>query len=414
VGHRRLSRRRLFRVIAAASALLAGCSRVPLGQTPATVTPSEASPPSPTVPTPPPPSPTVPAASPTAAADPVDSYLTAEMARRLIPGLALAVVREGKVVKERGYGLASIELDVPVTPDTVFELASVTKQFTAAAVMRLVEDGKVGLDDPLRAHVADTPDRWHFITLRHLLTHTAGLPPNGDNFRSLRAGGFRLDYSTKELFESVASDPVLAVPGERYAYSDAGYLLLGMVIEKASALRYADFLEQQFFRPFGMTSTALIDQRAIVKNRASGYTLRGRETVRIRRDFQMELASHYGVLSTVRDLVKWDAALAGGKVLKQSSLDQMWARARLNDGRPRDYGLGWEVKDLNGHRVVSHSGITGTEYTRFPDDGLTVIVLTNLGFGGLSPVEPWGLTTGVAALFVTDVAPRSATPPPEP
>jgi CubicO group peptidase (beta-lactamase class C family) len=394
----RASRRSIL-AFAGALGLLA-CGQRPAAPTP----PATASPPTPTVvPAPAPPSPTVPAASPTAATDPIDAYVTAEMARRLIPGLALAVVREGKVVKERGYGLASIELDVPVTPDTVFELASVTKQFTAAAVMKLVEGGKVGLDSQFRDYVVYAPDKWNGITVRHLLTHTAGFPPNGQGFRSLKAGGTRLDYSASELFGAVSDDPILAAPGESYAYTDAGYFLLGMVIEKASGVRYDSFLEQQFFGPNGMAATVILDQRAIVKNRAPGYTLRGRETVRIRRDFQMELASHYGVLSTVRDLVKWDAALAGGKVLKQSSLDEMWSRVRLNDGSTRDYGFGWEVKEVNGHRVTSHAGVTGTEYARFPDDGLTAIVLTNLGFGGLSPVEPWGLTTGVASRFVPDL-----------
>jgi CubicO group peptidase (beta-lactamase class C family) len=333
--------------------------------------------------------------------DAVDQYMEAELAKRSIPGAALVVIRGGQVVKMQGYGLANVELGVAVTPDSVFELASVTKQFTATAIMLLVEEGKLRLDDPVNALLPGAPEKWKGITVRHLLTHTSGLPGLADGFKSLGEGGWRLGYTTGDMFKAAMSDPVSFAPGERYQYSDVGYFLLGMIVEKASGLRYAQFLERRFFRPLGMTATSVIDQYAIVNNRAAGYTLYQGRLVHIRRHVQFGLASHYGVLSSVRDLVKWDAALASGNVVKPSSLEQMWTPTKLRDGSSVSYGFGWEVDERRGHRRISHSGITGTEYSRYPDDDLVVIVLTNLGrwLSGTG-INSWGLTHAVAGRYI--------------
>ena len=337
----------------------------------------------------------------TAWADPVDEYVKAQMERRKIPGLSLAVVQRGQVVKLQGYGLASVELDAPVTPDTVFELASVTKQFTAAAVMKLVEAGKVALDDPIAKYLDDVPPAWSAITVRHLLTQTAGLASLTDGFAALWRGGVRMNYTTRQMFDAATKDAMSFTPGAGWQYSDVGFFLLGMIIEKASGQRYAAFLAERFFTPLGMTATSVIDQSAVVKHRAPGYTLREDQLVRIRRDWQFEMASHYGVLSSVRDLVKWDAALEKAEVLSRQSLSAMWTAVRLDDGSRRQYGFGWFVTERRGHRLIEHSGITGTQFSRFPDDGLTVIVLTNLGyvFGG-QEVDPWGISQGVAGLYL--------------
>jgi CubicO group peptidase (beta-lactamase class C family) len=333
--------------------------------------------------------------------DAVDQYMDAELAKRSIPGAALAVIRGGQIVKMRGYGMANVELGVAVTPDSVFELASVTKQFTATAIMLLVEEGKVRLEDPINTFLPGAPEKWKGITVRHLLTHTGGLPNLADGFKSLGAGGWRLYYTTEEMFRSAALDPVSFAPGERYQYSDVGYFLLGMIVEMAGGQRYQQFVEQRFFKPLGMTATSVLDQLAIVKNRAAGYTLYEGRLVHIRRHVQFGLASHYGILSSVRDLAKWDAALASGKVVKPSSLEQMWTPVKLNDGSTYPYGLGWIVDERRGHRLISHGGITGTEYSRYPDDGVVVIVLTNLGaWVGASGINSWGLTDGVAGRYI--------------
>src|SRR5262245_36594153 len=350
-------------------------------------------------------------------ADPVDDYVTGEMAKRRIPGLTLAVVRSGAVVKMQGYGFANLDHEVPVTPDTVFELASVTKQFTAAGIMLLVEENKVRLDDPIGQHLPRAPETWRGITVRHLLTHTGGMPGLEDGFKTLRAGGWRVNYTTEAMFAAAAKDTLGGAPGERFQYSDVGYFLLGMIIESASGQRYADFLEQRFWRPLGMTSTSVLDQWRILKHRAAGYTLRDGQLINIRRISQVELPSHYGVFSTVKDLVAWDAALASGRVLRPVSLAQLWSPVRLGSGALFPYGFGWFFDDRRGHRVISHTGITGTEYTRYPDDDMTVIVLTNLGAQiGAPPgaVNPWGLTHGIAGRYVPDLLLSAVAERPDP
>ena len=261
--------------------------------------------------------------------DQIDNYIQFEMNKRQIPGLALVVIRDGKVIKMKGYGFANLEHDVPVKPDTVFELASVTKQFTAAAVMLLVEEGKVKVEDPISQYLPNAPEHWKDIAVRHLLTHTSGLPNLENGFQALGKGGARLNYTTTQLYNAAKNDPMSFAPGERWQYSDVGYFLLGMIIEKASGQPYRNFLASRFFEPLGMASSSVLDQSVVLKNRAAGYTLRNGQIVNIRRVIQVELPSHYGIFSTVQDLVKWDNALAAGKVVQPSSLDQMWTQAKL-------------------------------------------------------------------------------------
>jgi D-alanyl-D-alanine carboxypeptidase len=325
-----------------------------------------------------------------------DEYLQVEMKKRRIPGLALVVIKNGEVVKLQGYGLANLEHEAPVTPDTVFELASVTKQFTATAIMRLVELGKLKLDDPITMRLPSAPTKWNEITIRHLLTHTSGL-----------AGGFegssytRTDVSTAELFRSVTEAQMSSAPGTQFEYSDPGYFLLGMIIEKASGQRYKDFLAEQFFRPLEMTSTSIIDQWSVVRHRAAGYTIRSGQIVNIRRIWQDELPSHWGALSTVRDFAKWEMALAAGRVVKEASLAEMWTSVKLKNGQSSPYGYGWMIEQMGARRVITHGGMSGTEYTRLPDDKLTVIVLTNLGYRYLDTVDSWGLTKGIARRYLS-------------
>jgi CubicO group peptidase (beta-lactamase class C family) len=329
--------------------------------------------------------------------DAIDEIVRSEMARRRIPGLALAVVRDGAIVKMQSYGLANLEHDVPITTDTEFELASLTKQFTAAAIMRLAEAGRLKLDDPIAQHLPDAPQKWKPIMIRHLLTHTSGLPGLKEGFGTLNGG---IDFSTQAMFNAAAADPIGFAAGLKFQYSDVGYFLLGMIIERASGTRYGAYLTQEFFKPLGMNSTSLLDQWQVLKHRAAGYTLRNGEVVNIRRVWQTELPSHYGVFSSVADLATWEIALSSGKVLRESSLKEMWTPVTLNDGKPFPYGFGWEIEQSPDRRVITHTGVTGTEFTRYPEDKLTVIVLTNLGLrigDNLDPVNAWGLTKLIAA-----------------
>ncbi len=312
--------------------------------------------------------------------DAVDTLVVRAMRARRIPGLALAVVEDGRIAYAKGYGTGNLETDSPVTPTSVFEIASITKPFTAAAVMMLVEEGKVHLDDRIGVYLDDLPDAWRGITVRQLLTHTAGLPT--DAIVSWE-GSALLDISTKAAFDFIARSAPSFAPGERAAYSDAGYLLLGMIIEKSSGGSYRDFMQRRFFDPLGMTRSGIIDRWRILKDRVPVYTLRDGQLANWRRDWQYELPSFFGIYSTVEDLAKFDAALRGGRLLDRASLEAMWAPARLANGQDalvsgQMYGLGWELGNLRGHRTVGHSGASGTNVLRFLDEPVTVIVLTNL------------------------------------
>jgi D-alanyl-D-alanine carboxypeptidase len=345
------------------------------------------------------------AASPVTRADTIDDYVKAEMAKRDIPGLAFAVLKQGAVVRIGAYGSANLETESPVTRDSVFELASLTKQFTAAAVMLLVQERRINLDDLLSHYVADTPASWKSISVRHLLTHTAGFP---DQFPDEYGGTDLMDKTTAQMFASVAKTPLLFPPGTRAQYSDPGYFLLGMVIEKAAGRTYGEFLDERIFRPLGMTNSRVIDQWAIVKHRVAGYTIRERRTLNGRRDWQLELPSHYGVMSTIDDMTKWEAVLASGTLLTRSSLDRMWTSARLADGRQVQifgarYGFGWMVGDTRGQRIVEHGGFSGTHMLRFPDKGVTVVVLTNLDIRSGS--QPQMIARGLAGLVDSSLLP---------
>jgi CubicO group peptidase (beta-lactamase class C family) len=278
--------------------------------------------------------------------------------------------------------------------DSVFELASVTKPFTATAIMMLVEEGRIALDNSIAGYLDHTPEPWRGITVRHLLTHTAGLPEH--------AFSDCMEITTQQQFDAVAKAPLLFPPGEAARYSDPGYFLLGMIIEKASGQTYRDFLQKRFFDPLHMTSSHVLDQRRIVKGRVAPYTIRAGSLERGRRDWQHELPSHYGVWSTVADMINFDAALSSGSLLKKPTLAQMWTQATLRNGGPvlvggLPYGFGWTVIGAPGHRVVGHSGWSGTFMLRLVDDRLTVIVLTNLDVAS-GGSHPYILAAGIARL----------------
>lgn len=333
-----------------------------------------------------------------------DSYIRHEMEVRRIPGLALAVVKDGKVVKRSAYGFADLEHRVRVTPESEFELASLTKQFTATAIMLLAEDGKLSIDDDLSKHLTDAPSSWKGVKLRHLLTHTAGFASLNDGFKDLPRTTSR---TTAEMYENIKSRGLQFVPGSQFAYSDEGYFLLGMVIEKGSGIKYADFLRQRIFQPLGMTTASVPDLRTILPHRVRGYTIYKGELINIMRQVRNELAPHFGIFATIDDLIKWENGLSGNALLPRRRWTEAWTEARLNDGSGAGYGFGWNVWNRNGTTCLNHTGITGTEITRFNNEGVTVIILTNLGTWGVpgnAGVDPYGMTQRVAEIYVPKLA----------
>jgi len=321
-----------------------------------------------------------------AKADNVDDYILVRMRQLHIPGLSLAIARDGRVAKAQGYGFANLELRAHATKETVYEIGSNTKQFTAAAIMMLVEEGKVHLEDAITKYFPEAPEAWRGITIRHLLSHTSGIqnhvavPHWLDVFRTNLA--FETAPSRDELLRMFFKLPLEFRPGETWAYDNTGYYLLGIIIEKASGKSYWQFLDERIFKPLGMTATRDTDPRPIVPNRASGYEWKN-DRFENRPILLPAIAFSAGSLvSTVEDMAKWDAALSSGKLLSRSSLDQIWTATATNNGAdaPFNYGFGWFVDSYHGHRLVQHSGGTpgfSSVIYRFIDDKLTIILLTN-------------------------------------
>jgi len=201
------------------------------------------------------------------AEDELDRVIHFEMEKQHIPGLSVLVARSGRTIRAEGYGLSNVELQVPVKPETVFQSGSVGKQFTATAVMMLVEEGKLRLDDPITRYLNHGPTSWGQVTVRELLSHTAGFTDYPKNF------DFRKDYTEPELLKIVGGIPLAFEPGANWSYSNLGYLTLGIMIHHVTGKFYGDFLQERIFRPLGMTTTRIISESDIVPNRAAGYQL---------------------------------------------------------------------------------------------------------------------------------------------
>lgn len=334
------------------------------------------------------------------AADPVDDIVNAQLKRQGVPGVSVAIVKDGTIVKAEGYGLANAELDVRATPDTVYQIGSVSKQFIAAGIMLLVQDGKVRLDDKASSYLAGTPASWEAITIRHLLTHTAGIvnePPGFDPFKVQRDA---------DLVKSAYSAPLLFAPGADWAYSNTGYFALADIIRTISGEPWDAFLQKRLFQPLAMTSTRTTTMD-LVTNRASGYAPIGGRMSNAPPILPVRPSGAF--LSTVRDLAKWDAALNSGSLLTTATLSQMWTPVALGNGQSYSYGFGWRVDAVAGHTRLHHSGtMPGFRATmhRYVDDKLTVIVLANAG-----NADPDSIARLIAESYVPGlIEPRPAAP----
>jgi CubicO group peptidase (beta-lactamase class C family) len=336
--------------------------------------------------------------------DSVDEYVERAMSRQHIPGLSLVVIRDGKVVKAKGYGLASVEHRVRATPRTVYELASTTKPFMATAILLLAQEGKLRLDDDIGLYVDSVPATWRGVTIRHLLTHTSGIK---DYLADLRHD-FPSDAPPEAIAHMVLDAPPNFAPGAKWAYSNSGYVLLGLVVRKVAGESWDAFLGRRVFGPLGMAATRHDTPDEIVPDRASGYLWYGPAGLH-NGDFLKYLMTNHGdrgLLSTALDLAKWDVALADERFLTSLTRQAMWRPVALNDGKTFGYGMGWFVDTTRGHRHVHHPGGapgSAAVLARYPDDGLTVIVLTN---GGAA--YPQALDLGIAQRYLPTLAPGPA------
>lgn len=329
----------------------------------------------------------------------VDEFVTTAMREQKVPGLSIAVVRNGELLYAKGYGLANVELNVPATTETIYQSGSVGKQFTAALVMMLVEEGKLSLDDPISKHIEGAPAIWKDIKVRHLLTHTSGLSNALYNKINMRQ-----DYTEDELVQQIAALPLDFQPGEKWSYSNPGYVMLGILVHKMTGRFYGDVLKEKIFRPLGMTTARVISEADIVPNRAAGYRLENGEIKNQEWVSPTLNTTADGALyMTVLDMAKWDAALYTEKLLKRSSFDQIWTPVTLNDGKTFPYGFGWQLGEIKGRRMIQHGGGWqgfATHIARAVDDKLTVIVLTNL-----ANARPEKIARGILGLYVPELAP---------
>jgi CubicO group peptidase (beta-lactamase class C family) len=334
------------------------------------------------------------AAPPIVLADPVDEVVRAEMQKQKIPGVSIVVLKEGKIEKAAGYGLANVELNVPATANTIYQSGSVGKQFTATLAMMLVEESKLKLEDHITQYLPGAPESWKDITVYHLLTHTSGIKNYGPF-----ALNFRKDYSDNELIQLTGKLPLDFPPGEKWNYSNTGYVMLGILITNVSHKFYGDVLKEKIFGPLAMETARIISEEDIVPNRAAGYRLvKGKLKNQEYVSPSLNRTADGSLYLTVLDFAKWDGALYGERLLKRTSLEQMWTPVKLNNGTTRPYGFGWAIGDKDGKRIVEHGGAWQgfvTYIIRYLDARLTVVVLTNL-----ARANPGTIAKKVAGLYL--------------
>ena len=318
-----------------------------------------------------------------ALSDQADEVVRAQMREQKIPGVSLAVIRDGKIIKATGYGLANVELNVPVTPQSAFHTESVGKTFTAVGMMILVEEGKVGLDDKITHYLPESPKAWKDVTVRQLMTHTSGIPDYIGEFSGKMLVDLRRDYTEEQLLRVIAAAPMAFQPGEKRVYSNSGFVILGALIHRVSGKPWAEFLQERIFGPLGMTATRVISEADIIPNRSSGYHLVQGQWKNVHWIAPTLNETADGALyTTVLDMAKFDEGLSTNKILKRATLDQMWIPIKLNNGETFPQGLCWRIDDVNGHRLAWKDGVWQgytTVMSRYLDDHLTVVVLTNLG-----------------------------------
>jgi len=307
--------------------------------------------------------------------DRVDDYIRSEMDKRQIPGMALTVIQNGNSVKTAAYGFANLELKVPATRETVFEIGSLTKQFTAAGILLLQQDGRLSVEEKISRYLDNVPASWSNITVRQLLSHTSGLK----SYTGLDGFELRRHLTQLQFIKQIGAQPLESQPGESWKYCNTGFNLLGFIIENVSGKTYWEFMSERIFKPLGMNATTNRLPSLVIPNRASGYEQTNH--VLINRDYDLTDVFSAGELaSTVGDLAKWNAALDCESILTGKSKEQMWTPVKLNDGKPTKYGFGWFIDTLDGHKNIGHSGSTSgfsATIQRFPDDKLTIIILTN-------------------------------------
>jgi CubicO group peptidase (beta-lactamase class C family) len=315
-----------------------------------------------------------------------DAVVREEMVRQHIPGVALMILRDGRVVHQAGFGTADLEQNLPVRPDTAFNIGSLSKQFLAEGTLLLVQEGKVALDAPVSRYLPDAPASWSAITVRHLLSHTSGLIREAPGFDGDKV------QSDADVIRSAYATPLNAPPGTRFEYCNLGYFILAEIITRTSGKPWPAFFAERVFGPAGMTATRPTSLTDLIPHRAHGYAWNAG---------RFENALSYRALrpsgaftSTAADLAKWEAVLARGGLAGGTARAEMWQPARLLNGEAAPYGFGWRIESVEGHTEIGHGGsLPGfrSYYARYPHAKLAIIVLTNNG-----AAEPRDIARGIA------------------
>jgi CubicO group peptidase (beta-lactamase class C family) len=339
-------------------------------------------------------------------ADEIDDIVEARMKEQGIPGLTLAVERNGQTIKRKAYGLANVELKAPATEETIYEIGSITKSFTATLILDLVEEGKIDLDASISTYLPDLPEAWKDVSVRQLLNHTSGIK----SYTSV--GDFvklaRNDHTASEIIKMVSKAPLEFEPGEKWAYNNTGYYLLGMIVEKVGGHSLGRELSDRILKPLGMSETRPNNPNGIIPNRARGYAklfglLLNRDPITPTSAFSAGF-----LVSNVDDMLKWAAAQNDDPILTSESRAAMTTPTKLNDGSERPYGFGWGVQPVFGHRHIAHGGGTAgfaTLVSIYPDDRLTIVILTNLASANVGAIE-----RAIARHLLPDMSLANATP----
>jgi D-alanyl-D-alanine carboxypeptidase len=329
-------------------------------------------------------------------ADSMDK-VAADVYKPQAPGAAIIVMKDGQVIFRRGYGIANLELNVPIRPEMVFRLASVTKQFTAVAIMLLVEQGKLSLQDDIKKFLPDYPTGERKITIENLLTHTSGVKEYTDKLWPTR---MREDLRLERLIDVFKNEPLEFPPGTKQSYSNSNYILLGAVIEKASSTPYRQFVEDNIFKPLAMKHSYYEGIQEVIPDRVAGYVKDSGAYFNAPYFSTNQLYAAGALCSSVDDLALWDAATYSEKLLKRGSWERIFTPYKLADGKMSDFGFGWALSRFEGRTIASHTGGAPgfTAYVlRLPEDRVYVAILSN---DWRAPVQPEYVAKRLAALAI--------------
>ncbi|MCW3116098.1 MAG: beta-lactamase, partial [Chitinophagaceae bacterium] len=326
--------------------------------------------------------------------DSIDAFVTRQMKQQGIMGLSIGIVKSGKVIMAKGYGQANIELNSPATEETVYKIGSVSKQFIGAGVMKLVQEGKLKVSDPIKKFIKGAPSNWNSITIRHLLNHTSGLPPDPPGFDGMK------DLADSIYIQAAFADSLAFPTGSKFEYSNFGYFILADIIRITSRLSFSEYMKKYIFNECGLSSTRTTSLTAIIPNRAAGY-IKNADNETVNAANYIALRPSGAFVSNIHDLLKWELDMQSNKLLTQKNWNQIWddtIKTPLTmDNEVIHYAYGWMTNKVNGKQFVHHGGsLPGFKsvYFRYIEDKTAIIVLTNS-----DTADAYGIAFGVSDIL---------------